>query len=384
MLRLVSEKVTDSYYKMSNMNAPSESYQINRDLTFYEPTGNLLAVQVLCLTVTRQEKAWQRCCLSVKVNYDLYEYIANSELFNLKKDVKVAINSENFLSEFEVIVELGLQPSLLKELSLNSQPESAFNYLESLGVPADISQALNCTENWYCLSVKQEQGAEEVGYRTLWDYISLSAIAQGLSVGSQFFESLSNFIEDSSNSLVKELESEKDTDKQASQLSLIKFLQSLTEEDEVAQSQPICQVVKDFFAEDDWNFVQVESSEILQVVFQGDNGRWNCYAYANEEAEQLVFYSVCPVEAQLTQLLPMAEFLSKANYGLQIGNFELDFEDGEIRYKTSIDVEGDRLTTALVKNLVYVNVTVMDKYLPGIVAIANNELTPDEAIARIE
>jgi hypothetical protein len=28
-----------------------------------------------------------------------------------------------------------------------------------------------------------------------------------------------------------------------------------------------------------------------------------------------------------------------------IGNFEMDFEDGEIRYKTSIDVEDDSLSS---------------------------------------
>jgi len=33
------------------------------------------------------------------------------------------------------------------------------------------------------------------------------------------------------------------------------------------------------------------------------------------------------------------EFLTRANYGLNIGNFEMDFQDGEIRFKTAIDVE---------------------------------------------
>ncbi len=67
-----------------------------------------------------------------------------------------------------------------------------------------------------------------------------------------------------------------------------------------------------------------------------------------------------------------------------IGNFELDFTDGEIRYKTSIDVEGDRLTSALIRQLVYANVTMMDEYLPGIKAVVEGELSPEDAIAKIE
>jgi hypothetical protein len=49
----------------------------------------------------------------------------------------------------------------------------------------------------------------------------------------------------------------------------------------------------------------------------------------------------------------VAEFLTRANSGMVIGNFELDFADGEIRYKTSIDVEGDKLSYAIIKRLVY-------------------------------
>ena len=69
------------------------------------------------------------------------------------------------------------------------------------------------------------------------------------------------------------------------------------------------------------------------------------------------------------RMAAVAEFITRANYGLIIGNFELDFSDGEIRYKTSLDVEGDRLSQALIKQLVYTNVLTMDQYLPGILAV---------------
>ena len=44
----------------------------------------------------------------------------------------------------------------------------------------------------------------------------------------------------------------------------------------------------------------------------------------------------------------IAEFLTRTNYSMIIGNFELDFADGEIRYKTSIDVQGDFLRFELI------------------------------------
>ncbi len=80
----------------------------------------------------------------------------------------------------------------------------------------------------------------------------------------------------------------------------------------------------------------------------------------------------------------MAEFLTRANYGLIIGNFELDFGDGEIRYKTSLDVEGDRLSQASIKQLVYTSVLTMDQYLPGIEAVIKYGMNAEAAIALVE
>lgn len=50
--------------------------------------------------------------------------------------------------------------------------------------------------------------------------------------------------------------------------------------------------------------------------------------------------------------MAVAEFIARGNFGIVIGNFEIDFSDGEIPYKTSIDVKGDRPSFALIKRLV--------------------------------
>jgi hypothetical protein len=122
----------------------------------------------------------------------------------------------------------------------------------------------------------------------------------------------------------------------------------------------------------------------LLTAFQDENGKWTCYAKARVEQQQFVFYSVCPVNAPENKRLAIAEFLTRANSGMIIGNFELDFADGEIRYKTSIDVKGDFLSFELIKQLVYANVTMMDEYLPGIISVIDGDVLPKDAIAQIE
>ena len=140
----------------------------------------------------------------------------------------------------------------------------------------------------------------------------------------------------------------------------------------------------EFFKQDEWPYRQIEGQETLSLNFSGKNGGWACYARANAEKEIVLFYSYCPVKAPEDKRPVLADFLTRANYGLYIGNFEMDFNDGEVRYKTSIDVEGNGLSTALVKRLAYDNVSVMDKYMPGIMSVIYGGASPTEAIAQVE
>ena len=55
-----------------------------------------------------------------------------------------------------------------------------------------------------------------------------------------------------------------------------------------------------------------------------------------------------------------------------------------MRYRTSVDVEGGDLTPVMIKNLAYVNIAVMDQYLPGLAKVVKDGLEPEKAIAEVE
>lgn len=157
-----------------------------------------------------------------------------------------------------------------------------------------------------------------------------------------------------------------------------------TEEIRQPASDRILHELIDFFKKDEWSINQIENQPIIQVSFQGENGSWNCSARAREQQQQAVFYSIFPVNIPENQRTSIAEFITRANAGTIIGNFELDFDDGEIRYKTSIDIEGDNLSFALIKNLVYANVSMMDEYFAGLMSVLYGNIEPKQAIVQIE
>lgn len=139
-----------------------------------------------------------------------------------------------------------------------------------------------------------------------------------------------------------------------------------------------------FFEEEEWTIWPLEDETAFVSAFAGDNGQIDCLAWVREDLSQFVFYSGCPVITPPHKRLDMAEFVIRANHGLIVGNFEMDYDEGEVRFKTSIDVRDGELTLALVRNLVYINVMMMDRYLPGIMALMYGDATAEEALAKVE
>ncbi|HQE91601.1 MAG TPA: YbjN domain-containing protein [Anaerolineae bacterium] len=139
-----------------------------------------------------------------------------------------------------------------------------------------------------------------------------------------------------------------------------------------------------FLQDDGWYPQQLDEKTIHRVYFAGENGELRCYAQIRVDLEQFLFYVIAPVKAPENVRPLVAEYIARANYGLRIGNFEMDYTDGEVRYKSSLDFEGEVLTPQLIKNTMYPAVHTMDFYLPGLLSVMYGNKTPAEAIHSIE
>lgn len=148
--------------------------------------------------------------------------------------------------------------------------------------------------------------------------------------------------------------------------------------------RPLLEDVAKFFQQENWDFLQVEGASSLALQFLGDHASWLCLAKVREAQKQFIFYSICPVNAPEEKRLVVAEFLIRANCDLSIGKFELDFNNGEIFCKTSIDLTERQLDSPLLKRLVYINLALMDSYLPGIESVIYRDVAAVDAIAQIE
>jgi hypothetical protein len=140
----------------------------------------------------------------------------------------------------------------------------------------------------------------------------------------------------------------------------------------------------EFLEEDEWKPRKLEEKHAYSMLYSGENGDYRCYAIVRIELEEFLFYTVAPVRIPNEVRPAVAEYITRANYGLRIGNFELDYSDGEVRFKSSFNFEGETLTYGMLRNAMYPAVHSLDRYLPGLMRVSFGGATPLEAIEEIE
>lgn len=143
-------------------------------------------------------------------------------------------------------------------------------------------------------------------------------------------------------------------------------------------------LLSSYLDEDEWFPRRIEGKYAYSMSYSGKNGDLRCYAIIRVDLEEFLFYAVAPVKVPEEVRMSIAEYITRANYGLRIGNFELDYSDGEVRYKSSLDFEGQTLTSDLIRNAIYPAVHTMDRYLPGLLRVSFGGATPHEAIEEVE
>lgn len=152
-------------------------------------------------------------------------------------------------------------------------------------------------------------------------------------------------------------------------------------------SDEIANVVKKFLADDDWHYSFNEDTGIFRFGLRIRSKIQRINYVIDVHDDEFVTYGMCPigVDYEDTEMMAqMAEFICRANYGLKNGCFELDFRDGEIRFRSYVDCENLHPSTEVVKNSVHCTAAMIKRYAVGIVDIIFNGTSAKDAIVKCE
>lgn len=129
---------------------------------------------------------------------------------------------------------------------------------------------------------------------------------------------------------------------------------------------------------------RIEGFPVLNLSVQAPNGKIDMFIHAHEDSHRLLVYARPQgVLIKNADIPAIADFITRANYGLPLGNFELDMNDGELNFKNTVDVGGGGLTPEMVKTLVTFSIECVNRYVPGLQAVLGGK-PPKAAIEAID
>ena len=123
------------------------------------------------------------------------------------------------------------------------------------------------------------------------------------------------------------------------------------------------------YARHGWRWREAGDPPVLISELSGPLGSWLMYVQVVEAARLMVVYSVLPAVVPPGRRQAVGEFVTRANYGLSLGNLEMDFDDGELRAKVALAVGEHPPDDALIERLIRVSGRLVELYLPGIEAV---------------
>lgn len=138
----------------------------------------------------------------------------------------------------------------------------------------------------------------------------------------------------------------------------------------------LCQILKD----DGWNFECDDKNELIRLEIHGTNSAFTSFIIIDEEQETYLCNTHIRQRIPFGKRLEVCNFMNRINYELAIGNFEMDMDDGEIRFRTYLDSAGAEPSKEQLLNLIWNGSQAFDTYYPGLLKIITADFSVEEAV----
>lgn len=148
------------------------------------------------------------------------------------------------------------------------------------------------------------------------------------------------------------------------------------------------EVIKKYLAENEWHCKVTEYKDL--TLFEGGvkpeyASLLNAFRFrlvVDDTHAQVFFY--LPISAKM-KLVEVAEYITRVNYMLKFGRFDMDFLDGEVRFHHIISMIGIHANpTDMLHELLITGGTITARYAEGVAKIVYGSVDPKTALDEIE
>lgn len=131
--------------------------------------------------------------------------------------------------------------------------------------------------------------------------------------------------------------------------------------------------VEEVLTGDGWQLFPLTDGVGLSTTVRADGATWPFVALVDDEEEVVVCYSVLPRRVPPESRPAVSELLTRTNYGLLVGAFEIDLDDGEVRLRTTLDTAGHNPEPDQIRAVVGRNVAMAERHFPEVLSLLGSE-----------
>ena len=145
--------------------------------------------------------------------------------------------------------------------------------------------------------------------------------------------------------------------------------------------------VENFFEQDKIKFTPFDENNVASAIYNVNTKFGHATVFFRAYNDRLVFHFVIPLSASEEERPKVGEFLLRANYGLKIGGFDFDFDDGEISYRISIYCGEENFSPPTYEQIdfsVIIGLMMIEKYGDALVKVMFGLVEPSDAIEAAE
>lgn len=147
-------------------------------------------------------------------------------------------------------------------------------------------------------------------------------------------------------------------------------------------SREVADLVLNFLENDGWNFYFDEKKGIFRFDV-GIESRLNGISFNIHLAlGGILILASSPVSTNPDDeimMARMAEYLTRVNYDISMGNFEMDYDDGETRYRFYIDTDNGLPSDGVIREGIMTGINLFEKVDEGLLGIIFKDMSAKQA-----
>lgn len=122
----------------------------------------------------------------------------------------------------------------------------------------------------------------------------------------------------------------------------------------------------------------------VRTDLRGEVASYRIVARVEAELDLFQVFGYSPMRVPEGCRPAIAEAVARANYGLRLGKFELDLDDGELRFQVVQILTGESVGEEVIDRMIGTTLNMLDMYLPAFLSVIYANELPKDAVGRVE